>query len=45
MTQDIAAAKALIDDYKKSTGQSTVNVVYGHTATAVGEQTAELYKG
>jgi ABC-type transport system substrate-binding protein len=45
MTQDIAGAKALIDDYKKSTGQSTVNVVYGHTATAAGEQTAELLKG
>jgi ABC-type transport system substrate-binding protein len=45
MDQDLEGAKALIDDYKKSTGQSTVNITYGKTPTATNEQSAELFKG
>lgn len=43
--QDIEGAKALIEQYKKETGTSSVEVTYGHTATALGDQAAELYKG
>ena len=43
--QDIAGAQALIDDYKAATGATTIDVTYGHTATAIGDQTAELLKG
>jgi len=42
--QDIAGAQKLIDSYKaEHPGDITVN--YGHTATAIGDQTAELFKG
>ena len=37
--QDIAGAQALIDDYKAATGATTIDVTYGHTATAIGDQT------
>lgn len=43
--QDIAGAKSLIDAYKQSSGATSVTVRYGHTATAIGDQTAELLKG
>ena len=43
--QDIAGAKALIDDYKKSTGTSSVDVTIGFTPTADNATTAELLKG
>ena len=42
--QNIEAAQALIDDYKAD-NPGDVNVTYGHTATALGDQRAELYKG
>jgi peptide/nickel transport system substrate-binding protein len=42
--QNIPAAQALIDDYKAD-NPGDVNVTYGHTATALGDQTAELLKG
>ncbi len=44
--QDIAGAKKLIDAYKAEKGiTGNVTVEYGHTATAIGDQAAELYKG
>ena len=43
--QDLTAAKALIDDYKKTTGSSTVDVTIGFTPTADNATTAELLKG
>ena len=43
--QDIAGAQKLIDEYKAATGATSVEVKYGHTATALGDQTAELLKG
>lgn len=43
--QDIAGAQKLIDEYKAKTGATSVEVNYGHTATALGDQTAELLKG
>ncbi|MUH52828.1 MAG: hypothetical protein F2789_16650, partial [Actinobacteria bacterium] len=43
--QDIAGAQKLIDDYKAATGATSVDITYGHTATAIGDQTAELLKG
>ncbi len=44
-SQDIEGAQALIDDYLAETGESSITVNYGHTATAIGDQTAELLKG
>ncbi len=43
--QDVAGAQKLIDEYKAATGATSVDVKYGHTATALGDQTAELLKG
>ena len=43
--QDLAGAQKLIDQYKAKTGATSVEVNYGHTATALGDQTAELLKG
>ena len=43
--QDIEGAKALIDQYKTETGSTSVQVTYGHTPTALGDQEAELLKG
>ena len=43
--QDLAGAQKLIDEYKAATGATSVAVTYGHTATALGDQTAELLKG
>lgn len=42
--QNIDGAKALIEEYKAD-NPGDVNVTYGHTATAIGDQTAELLKG
>ncbi|MCU1393285.1 MAG: putative transporter substrate-binding protein [Ilumatobacteraceae bacterium] len=42
--QDIAGAKALIADYQKD-HPGDITVEYGHTATAIGDQEAELLKG
>jgi peptide/nickel transport system substrate-binding protein len=43
--QNIDAAKALIDKYKKDNNVSNVTVEYGHTATAIGDQEAQLLQG
>ncbi|MEO6156684.1 MAG: ABC transporter substrate-binding protein [Ilumatobacteraceae bacterium] len=43
--QDVDGAKALIDEYKKATGATSVDVTYGHTADRIGDQTADLLKG
>ena len=42
--QDIAGAKTLIADYQKD-HPGDVNIEYGHTPTAIGDQEAELLKG
>ena len=43
--QDIEGAKALIEEYKAEKGVTKVAVLYGHTPTRSGDQTAELLKG
>ncbi len=43
--QDIAGAKKLIDDYKKDTGATSVEITYGHTTDRINDQIADLYKG
>ncbi len=43
--QDIEGAKALIDEYKAEKSATSVSVLYGHTPTRSGDQTAELLKG
>jgi peptide/nickel transport system substrate-binding protein len=43
--QNIDAAKALIDDYKKSTGASNVTIDLGHTVDRINDQVADLLKG
>jgi peptide/nickel transport system substrate-binding protein len=43
--QNIDAAKALIDDYKKSTGASSVEVELGSTVDRYTQQAADLLKG
>ena len=43
--QDIEGAKALIEEYKAEKGVTKVAVLYGHTPTRTGDQTAELLKG
>jgi len=43
--QDVEAAKKLIDDYKSSTGASSVKVVLGNTAEPITSQASDLLKG
>jgi peptide/nickel transport system substrate-binding protein len=43
--QDLEGAQTLIDEYLQETGESSVSINYGHTATAIGDQQAELFKG
>ena len=43
--QDIPGAQALIDDYKKSTGATSIDLTTSHTADRIGDQQADLIKG
>ena len=43
--QDIEGAKALIEDYKKDTGATSVEITYGHTTDRINDQIADLYLG
>ncbi|MFT3854230.1 MAG: ABC transporter substrate-binding protein [Ilumatobacteraceae bacterium] len=43
--QNLDEAQKLIDDYKASTGASSIDIHYGATADSLAQQAAELYKG